>query len=90
VGVNAFTSDETESMPSFKINDSIRVQQSEKIAQVKATRNNEIFSSAIKNLHDASGTGTNLMPHILCCVEAYATLGEIADILRNRFGEYQG
>ena len=90
VGVNAFTSDETESMPSFKINDSIRVQQSEKIAQVKATRNNEIFSSAIKNLHDASGTVTNLMPHILCCVEAYATLGEIADILRNRFGEYQG
>jgi len=90
VGVNAFTSDETESMPSFKINDSIRVQQSEKIAQVKATRNDEIFSSAIKNLHDASGTGTNLMPHILDCVESYATLGEIADILRNRFGEYQG
>jgi len=90
VGVNAFTSDETESMPSFKINDSIRVQQSEKIAQVKATRNDEIFLSAIKNLHDASGTETNLMPHILDCVESYATLGEIADILRNRFGEYQG
>lgn len=30
------------------------------------------------------------MPHILNCVEGYATLGEIADILRNRFGEYQG
>jgi len=26
----------------------------------------------------------------LDCVEAYATLGEIADILRNKFGEYQG
>jgi methylmalonyl-CoA mutase N-terminal domain/subunit len=90
VGVNAFTSKESEIMPSFKINDSIRVQQSEKIAQVKATRNNEIFSSAIKNLHDASGTETNLMPHILNCVEGHATLGEIADILRNRFGEYQG
>lgn len=90
VGVNTFTSKESEIMPSFKINDSIRVQQSEKIAQVKATRNDEIFSSAIKNLHDASGTETNLMPHILNCVEGYATLGEIADILRNRFGEYQG
>ena len=90
VGVNAFTSDETESMPSFKINDSIRVQQSEKIAHLKATRNDEIFSSAIKNLDEACTTETNLMPHILGCVEAYATLGEIADILRNRFGEYQG
>ena len=90
VGVNAFTSDETESMPSFKINDSIRVQQSEKIAHLKATRNDEIFSSAIKNLDEACTTENNLMPHILDCVEAYATLGEIADILRNRFGEYQG
>lgn len=43
VGVNTFTSKESEIMPSFKINDSIRVQQSEKIAQVKATRNDEIF-----------------------------------------------
>ena len=90
VGVNAFTSNETESMPSFKINDSIRVQQSEKIAHLKATRNDEIFSSAIKNLDEACATENNLMPHILKCVEAYATLGEIADILRNRFGEYQG
>jgi len=90
VGVNAFTTNESETMPSFKINDSIRVQQSEKIAQIKSQRNDEIFSSSIKNLYDASGTETNLMPHILNCVEAYATLGEIADILRNRFGEYQG
>ncbi|NDG16474.1 MAG: methylmalonyl-CoA mutase, partial [Betaproteobacteria bacterium] len=88
--VNAFTTNESETMPSFKINDSIRVQQSEKIAQIKSQRNDEIFSSSIKNLYDASGTETNLMPHILNCVEAYATLGEIADILRNRFGEYQG
>lgn len=90
VGVNAFTSNETESMPTFKINDSIRVQQSEKIAHLKATRNDEIFSSSIKNLDEACATENNLMPHILDCVEAYATLGEIADILRNRFGEYQG
>jgi len=30
------------------------------------------------------------MPHILDCVESYATLGEIADTLRNIYGEYQG
>jgi methylmalonyl-CoA mutase N-terminal domain/subunit len=90
VGVNAFTSNETEAMPSFKINDSIRQQQSGKIAQVKQQRNDEIFQSNIKKLSEAANQETNLMPHILACVESYATLGEIADTLRYRFGEYQG
>jgi methylmalonyl-CoA mutase N-terminal domain/subunit len=44
----------------------------------------------MQKLADAADTDANLMPYILDCVEAYATLGEIADILRNKFGEYQG
>jgi methylmalonyl-CoA mutase N-terminal domain/subunit len=90
VGVNAFTTNETETMPSFKINDSIRVQQSEKIALIRSQRDAEKFESSIKNLSEAATGESNLMPHILSCVESYATLGEIADILRNKFGEYQG
>jgi methylmalonyl-CoA mutase N-terminal domain/subunit len=38
---------------------------------------------------DARGT-TNLMPSILLACEEYATLGEIADVLRGVFGEYSG
>lgn len=90
VGVNAFTTNENESMPSFKINDSIRQQQSEKIALIRSQRDAEKFKSSIKNLSEAASGEGNLMPHILSCVESYATLGEIADILRNKFGEYQG
>jgi len=90
VGVNAFTSNETETMPSFKINDSIRQQQSEKIVQIRSQRNAEKFESSAKNLAEAAAGTANLMPFILECVESYATLGEIADILRNKFGEYQG
>jgi methylmalonyl-CoA mutase N-terminal domain/subunit len=90
VGVNAFTTNETETMPSFKINDSIRVQQSEKIAQLKASRDTQKHALCMQKLADAADTDANLMPYILDCVEAYATLGEIADILRNKFGEYQG
>ncbi len=90
VGVNAFTTNETETMPSFKINDSIRVQQSEKIVQLKASRDSKKLEQCIKKLSEAANTDANLMPYILDCVEAYATLGEIADILRNKFGEYQG
>jgi len=39
-------------------------------------------------LTEAAKTNENLMPYILTAVEAYATLGEIADVLRNVFGEY--
>ncbi len=35
-----------------------------------------------------SANGSNTMPFILAAVDAYATLGEIADVLRNEFGEY--
>jgi methylmalonyl-CoA mutase N-terminal domain/subunit len=90
VGVNAFTTNETESMPSFKINDSIRQQQSEKIAKIRASRDAKKFESAMANLSNAAAGDDNLMPYILECVESYATLGEIADIFRNKFGEYQG
>ena len=29
------------------------------------------------------------MPYILDCVQAYATLGEICDVMRDVFGEYR-
>jgi methylmalonyl-CoA mutase N-terminal domain/subunit len=43
---------------------------------------------ALQQLEEDAKNGTNLMPTILACVEAYATLGEISDVLRNVFGEY--
>ena len=49
-----------------------------------------IDAEKLAQLHAAAQSDANLMPHILNCVEAYATLGEIADTLRNIFGEYQG
>ncbi|MEO6882902.1 MAG: methylmalonyl-CoA mutase family protein, partial [Bacteroidia bacterium] len=46
-------------------------------------------NSILKTLEDtARGTG-NLMPIILEAAENYATLGEIADTMRNVFGEYK-
>ncbi len=36
----------------------------------------------------AGGTG-NLMPAIIDAVDAYATLGEVCDVLRSVFGEYR-
>ncbi len=90
VGVNAYQSKEEDPQPTFKIDDSIRSQQIEKIKSIKAQRNQVDVEQKLAKLSAAAKSDTNLMPLILDCVEAYATLGEIADTLRNVFGEYQG
>jgi methylmalonyl-CoA mutase N-terminal domain/subunit len=41
-------------------------------------------------LNDQAASGENLMPTVIEAVEAKCTLGEIADTLREVFGEYKG
>jgi methylmalonyl-CoA mutase N-terminal domain/subunit len=88
VGVNLFQVEEVASPPSFKINDSIRDTQTQKINHLKATRNNNSVSESLQKLKTVCSSDSNLMPFILDAVEQYATLGEIADILRGEFGEF--
>lgn len=88
VGVNKFTEQEKVAPSVFKIDDSIRVVQSEKLAKLRASRNNEEVNKNIESIKQAAKGKDNLMPHILHAVESYATLGEIADALRDVFGEY--
>ncbi|BAU52144.1 acyl-CoA mutase large subunit family protein [Mucilaginibacter gotjawali] len=88
VGVNRFTEPEKPSVNVFRVDDAIRKMQTEKINQVKQARNNNNVEKYLAQLEkEARGDG-NLMPFILNAVEAYATLGEIADTLRAVFGEY--
>jgi methylmalonyl-CoA mutase N-terminal domain/subunit len=88
VGVNRFTEPEKPSINVFRVDDSIRKMQSEKIALIKQSRNNINVEKYLEQLGAAAKGNDNLMPFILNAVEAYATLGEIADTLRSVFGEY--
>jgi methylmalonyl-CoA mutase N-terminal domain/subunit len=88
VGVNQFTSQESENIPSFKIDDSIRETQTEKINALKQERNQNSVDLALENLESSARSGENLMPKILQSVEEYATLGEIAFTLRKVYGEF--
>lgn len=89
VGVNKFTVDKEEPVPGFKIDDSIRLVQSEKLARLRARRNQQAVDQCLTAIAQAAQSGNNLMPVVIAAVEAYATLGEIADVLRKAFGEYQ-
>ena len=88
VGVNKFTQDKEPFESLFSVNDSIRIQQIEKLVQLRANRDNAKVSAILANLTIAANSNENLMPIIIEAVENLATLGEIADTLRSVFGEY--
>lgn len=88
VGVNKFIQETEELNDVLKIDDSIRQVQVQKLVNLKAERNNEEVAKALQQLKNAAKTDQNLMPFILASVETYATLGEIADTMREVFGEY--
>ncbi len=88
VGVNNFISDAV-NPPIMRVDDSIRVQQIEKLKQLKAERDNEKVKADLVRLDQAAKDGSNVMPIIIEAVENYASLGEIADTFRGVFGEYR-
>ena len=88
VGVNQFTQEKEGITEVMNIDETIRTIQTEKLNALKLTRDNVAVAQALAKLKSAAEGTDNLMPHILEAVEVYATLGEIADTLRNVFGEY--
>jgi methylmalonyl-CoA mutase N-terminal domain/subunit len=90
VGVNKFKADEAPIGDVFRIDDSIRLIQSEKIKILKSVRNDEQVLTSLAKIKAAAQGTANLMPLIVEAVENYATLGEIANSLREVFGEYNG
>jgi methylmalonyl-CoA mutase, N-terminal domain len=91
VGVNAFTT-EAESdaaVPTQRIDPTLEARQVERLRALRLRRDPGPHAAALRAVSDAARNGNNLLPPILIAVEAYATVGEIADTLRTVFGEYR-
>ena len=89
VGVNKFQIEETDKIPPFKIDDSIRIDQCLKLDALKKRRDANAVAACLEEIAAAAKSDTNIMPVVLKAVEHYCTLGEIADVLRKVFGEYK-
>jgi methylmalonyl-CoA mutase N-terminal domain/subunit len=89
VGVNRFQIKEETTIPTLKIDPAFEQAQIERVRKVRAERNTEAAMAALDRVEEAARSGENLMPRIIAAVEAYATLGEVADRMRAVFGEYQ-
>ena len=89
VGVNKFQSTEENKIPILKIDDSIRQLQIEKLNALRRNRNPAKCDNILQSLNDKASSGENIMPTVIEAVENKCTLGEIADTLREVFGEHK-
>ena len=90
VGVNKFQIEEEPPKGLLKVDASVGVAQCERLAAMKAKRDNVAVKAALADLKAAcQDENENLMPHILNAVRTYATLGEICGVMREVFGEYE-
>ncbi len=89
VGVNKFISSTHKIAGLTKIDPEQEKAQKANLAAVKAGRDNKRVSQALDNLKQVAAGDGNTMPAVLECVEAYASVGEICDVLRVVFGTHQ-
>lgn len=90
VGVNEYmTKEELWDVPIFKIDPKREREQKSRLKRLKKRRANARVRRTLDHLKRKAETKENLMPSILESVEAYATLGEIVNSLKEVFGEYQ-
>jgi methylmalonyl-CoA mutase N-terminal domain/subunit len=99
VGVNDFQIEEKQPETLY-IDESVAQQQTKKLKELRARRNNEEVRSRLDALKHAAAqepvvrsdgriSDANTMPYIIDCVRAYATVGEICDALRDVYGTYE-
>ncbi|ELZ20946.1 acyl-CoA mutase large subunit family protein [Natrinema limicola] len=90
VGVNEFEIEDEE--PEMDVEEVTQEDQQRKIdglEETRANRDDEDVDAALEALRDAAQSDQNLMPYIIDAVKTYATVGEICNVLRDEFGEYQ-
>ncbi|HDD70069.1 MAG TPA: methylmalonyl-CoA mutase, partial [Candidatus Bathyarchaeota archaeon] len=91
VGVNEYTIKEEEEYPLkiLRVNPKVEEEQIARLQKVKRERDNRKVKEVLEKLHYAAEKDENLMPTIIEAVKAYATLGEITEVLRKVYGEYK-
>ena len=89
VGVNRYESPQPPLEGTLKIDPALARKQIVSLTRVKEQRDQKKVQNALAQLREAALGEANTMPVILECVEAYASLGEISDVLRDVFGEYE-
>lgn len=89
IGVNKFNLETERPKDLLKVDPEVGRRQEEKLAGLRARRDNGMVRQSLADIEKAAVAGENLMPYLIAAVKNYTTLGEICGVLRGVFGEYQ-
>jgi methylmalonyl-CoA mutase, N-terminal domain len=90
VGVTDFIKkNEKIDIPILKIDPKTELNQVNKLTKLKSERDNSLVKDCLEKIKLTAVNGENLLPPIIKAAKAYATMGEIVDVLKVEFGEWQ-
>jgi methylmalonyl-CoA mutase N-terminal domain/subunit len=89
VGVNRYVDEDEPEVELHEYDPRTQERQIEGLKRVKAERSSSDVSRALKDLETVARAKQNVMPALVECCKAYATLGEMAGIFREVFGEFK-
>jgi methylmalonyl-CoA mutase N-terminal domain/subunit len=91
VGVNKYT-EGVEDQPDVELHaydESWADKQIAGLRELRRTRDNRDVSRTLKELERGTRAGENVMPYLVDCCRAYATVGEMTGVWRQVFGEWE-
>ncbi len=89
VGVNQFQTNALEVPAILRVDPAVAKRQVERLQSVRAKRDQAAVDRSLARIREASRGAENMMPLLVEAVETYATIGEICNVLREEWGEYQ-
>jgi methylmalonyl-CoA mutase N-terminal domain/subunit len=89
VGVNDYTTEKKHPIKVLRVDPKVEEEQVASLHKLKRERDNRKVGEMLEKLHYAAEKDENLMPTIIDAVKAYATIGEICDVLRKIYGEFK-
>jgi methylmalonyl-CoA mutase N-terminal domain/subunit len=88
VGVNKYTEGADMEVELHEYNEAWAQLQIQRLKALKGSRDNKAVKASLKALEKAARGRDNVMPCLVDCCRTYATVGEMADVFRDAFGEY--
>jgi methylmalonyl-CoA mutase N-terminal domain/subunit len=89
VGVNDFVDEVEQPIEILYIDESVEEEQKNAIRELRRSRDGKALTSSLSALRQACADGRNVMPPLIDAVKAYATVGEISDVMREVFATYE-
>ncbi len=89
VGVNKYTEGVDMEVELHEYNDAWAQLQIDRLRELKQERNTSAVSQSLKALEQAARQKKNVMPYLVDCCKSYATVGEMANVFRDVFGQYK-